>query len=119
MKRRIYKKIINKTNLTARSITVYTQLAIPFATVGVVIGLILYIFLTSLTVWNANKRTFYEKEVSQKSAKIIDLESKLSSINKNITPNLALSRGFIETHKVKYVNTKPLTTASRSNEMEL
>ena len=120
MKRKIHKSInIGKANLLAHSIDGYARLSIPFIALIIVIGLISYVFLTSLAVWNASKRTNYEKELTRKAAEVVDLEAKLSSINKNITPSLALARGFIENPKVRYVSTKPLTTASRSNEMEL
>lgn len=119
-KRRIYKSIVNnKFYGITHNINGYAQLSIPFIALAIVIGIISYITLTTLTVWNANKRTFYEKEITVKSTNVVELESKLSSINKNITSNLALARGFIETHKVKYITTKPLTTALRSNETEL
>lgn len=120
IKRKIHKSINNnRVNLKTRSIDGYAQLSIPFITLIIIVGLISYVILTSIAVWNADKRTSYEKEIAQKSVAVIDLEAKLSSINKNITQELAIARGFIETHKVKYVTTKPLTTALRSNEMEL
>lgn len=120
MKRKIQKTIRNsKLSPIVRALPNYAQISIPFTTLAIVIGIISYISLTTLAVWNANKRTAYEKEISQKSENVLELESKLSSINKKITPSLALAKGFIENHKVKYVTTKPLTTALRSNETEL
>lgn len=120
MKKKIYKSINRvKRNVLTSTLDNYARLSIPFFALIIVFGLISYVTLASLAVWNAQKRTAYEKDISEKSTSVVDLETKLSSINKNITASLALSRGFIETHEVKYVTTKSLTTASRSNETEL
>ena len=120
MKIKLHNSINNKRVRTnAYSLEGYAQISLPLISLLIVFCIISYISLTSLAVWNAHKMTSYEKEINQKSVTIVDLETKLASINKNITQNLAFERGFVETHQIKYVTTKPLTTASRSNEMEL
>jgi len=120
MRRKIYKSINdNGGRINAYPIDDYARSSIRFATLAIIIGIISYMILISLSVWNANKRTSYEKEIAQKSALVVELEARLTSIDKGITQNLALARGFIETHNIKYVTTKPPTTALRSNEMAL
>ncbi|HEY9584150.1 MAG TPA: hypothetical protein VJI33_01015 [Candidatus Paceibacterota bacterium] len=119
MKRKTHNSISRKAGSLIHSTSGYAQLSIPFLAILIAVGIMSYILLTSLAVWNADKRTSYEKIISQKSKSLVELESKISSINKKITSALATSRGFVETHNVKYIATKPIKTASRSNEMEL
>ena len=121
MSRKKIKRIIKNTggHPLVKAIPNYAKTSIPFSALIIALGIISYISLASLTVWNANKRTSYEKELQQKTTAVIELESKLSLINKKITRNLAMDRGFIETHSVKYINIQPPTTASRSNETKL
>ena len=97
----------------------YAKSAIPFLALLIVGGIISYIILISLAVWNVDKRTNYEKTIAQTSRSLVELELEISSINNKITESFAISRGFIETQNVKYITTKPITTASRLNEIEL
>ncbi len=94
------------------------MLAIPVLAVLVVLLLLSYMVMTTLTVFNTAERANYEKKISLQSASIANLESKLSLINKNITPVLATTKGFQETKSVKYVTVKPIRSAMSGNEME-
>lgn len=124
MKRKIYKSIARpsrKIGSATYERRDYLLLAIPALVLLIVACLISYIIMTTMTVFNTSKRASLEKQIAAKSANITDLETKLASIDKNITPVLATLKGFadVNTNSVKYITTKPIRSAMSSNEMEL
>jgi hypothetical protein len=120
MKRKIYKSILSQPtgSVTYREGN-YLLSAIPALALLVVVCSISYMVMTTLTVFNTAKRIDYEKQIAVKAASLVELEAKLSSIDKNITPVLAALKGFEEVSNVRYITIKPIKSAMRGNEMEL
>lgn len=120
MKRRIYKSTQNRhaTAITYQRKS-YLLLAIPAMVVVVVVCLFSYIIMTSLTVLNTAKRANYGKQIAVKNASLTELETRLSAIDKSITPVLASAKGFMEVSPMKYITTKSIKSAMRGNELEL
>lgn len=90
---------------------------VPFGSALAGILIVSYILLTSFTVFNTNKRATLETAISQKTEKVTALETELSKLKSAITPKFAEAKGFVEVKNPKYLNTKPITSALRPNEI--
>ncbi|MBI2474409.1 MAG: hypothetical protein HYV68_01790 [Candidatus Taylorbacteria bacterium] len=98
----------------------YARISMPFSVLIIALGLIAYVALTSLTVWNTAKRAEAEEILAVRSSLVSDLESKLAAINGNITETLAHIKGFKDSSSIKYLSAKPLSRADlNANQLEI
>lgn len=120
MKRTIYKSMpsrrIGAAVYQQQNYFVPAVRALAFLIIALAVS---YVAIMTFTVFNTAQRASYEKQISVKTAAIVDLEAKLSTLDKNITPVLATTKGFEEVNTVKYITTKPIRSAMSDNEMEL
>jgi len=111
-KARIRKAVKTSSGLISRAFVI-----VPFLALALALVLISYVALGSLAFMNKAKKTELEKRLSVAHDDIINLESQLSTMERNITLKKAKELGFKEVKVVKYFETKPITALLSGNEI--
>lgn len=89
-----------------------------FLVFTIISGCLFYVSMTSAIVLDGAKMADFEKEITKEISEISELESKLASIESQVTLNFALDKGFKEPNTIKYIKTEPITKVWNNNEME-
>ncbi|MEK7150252.1 MAG: hypothetical protein AAB688_02470 [Patescibacteria group bacterium] len=76
----------------------------------------LYLYFVNMTIVNVVERQNTEKDIASLNSRISDMESDFLSLNKKISLEYAVSKGFVKMASEKYVSRKALSVNLSMNQ---